>query len=46
MEEPFGPSENALPLDAMVRAIEIATGEALGDATLPDALQPRKFVLL
>ncbi|MDB5411200.1 MAG: bestrophin [Rhodospirillales bacterium] len=46
LEEPFGPSENALPLDAMVRAIEIATSEALGEAKLPDALQPRKFVLL
>jgi putative membrane protein len=46
LEEPFGQSQNALPLDAMVRAIEIATGEALGETNLPDALQPRKFVLL
>jgi len=46
LEEPFGPSQNALPLDAMVRAIEIATGEALGDAELPEVLQPRDFVLL
>ena len=46
LEEPFGQSQNALPLDAMVRAIEIATGEALGEAKLPDALQPQEFVLL
>jgi putative membrane protein len=46
LEEPFSQSQNALPLDAMVRAIEIATGEALGDAKLPDPLRPRKFILL
>lgn len=46
LEEPFGRSQNALPLDAMVRAIEIATGEALGDETLPEPLQPKRFVLL
>ncbi|MDB5392702.1 MAG: bestrophin [Rhodospirillales bacterium] len=46
LEEPFGRSQNALPLDALVRAIEIATGEALGDANLPDALLPENCVLL
>jgi putative membrane protein len=46
LEEPFGQSQNALPLDAMVRSIEIATGEALGEAKLPDALEPRKYLLL
>ncbi len=46
LEEPFGRSQNALPLDATVGAIEIAAGEALGDATLPAALQPQEFVLL
>lgn len=46
LEEPFGQSQNALPLDAMVRAIEIAAGEALGEARLPDALNPLEFVLL
>jgi putative membrane protein len=45
LEEPFGGSPNALPLDALVRAIEIAAGEALGDAALPEPLQPRDFVL-
>ncbi|MDR3533253.1 MAG: bestrophin family ion channel [Rhodopila sp.] len=46
LEEPFTQSQNALPLDAMVRAIEIATGEALGEATLPEPLLPLAFVLL
>ncbi len=46
LEEPFRQSQNALPLDALVRAIEVAAGEALGDATLPEALQPKEFVLL
>jgi ion channel-forming bestrophin family protein len=46
LEEPFSRSQNALPLDALVRAIEITTGEALGDANLPDALLPQKWVLL
>ncbi len=45
LEEPFGLSQNALPLDALVRAIEIVTLEALGEAELPIALQPRGFVL-
>jgi len=45
LEEPFGQSQNALPLDAIVRAIEIAVGEALGEAKLPAALKPRDFVL-
>lgn len=46
LEAPFGRSQNALPLDAMVRSIEIATGEALGETNLPAALQPQGFVLL
>ena len=46
LEEPFSERQNALPLDAMVRAIEIAVGEALGDAVLPPPLLPRDFVLL
>ncbi|MHB8886040.1 MAG: bestrophin family protein [Methylovirgula sp.] len=46
LEEPFGLSQNALPLDAMVRTIEIAVGEALGETNLPTALQPQEFVLL
>jgi putative membrane protein len=46
LEEPFGRTQNALPLDAMVRGIEIATGEALGDHHLPQNLAPKAFVLL
>ena len=46
LEEPFGRTQNALPLDALVRAIEIAAGEALGEADLPAALLPRGYVLL
>ena len=46
LEEPFGLSANGLPLDAMVRIIEIDAAEALGDAVLPGALQPEDFLLL
>jgi len=46
LEEPFGESANALPLDAMARGIEIAVGQALGDEILPDALAPKNDVLL
>jgi putative membrane protein len=46
LEEPFGITQNALPLDALVRAIEIAGAEALGDAEVPLPLQPTDYVLL
>ncbi|GLR68363.1 membrane protein [Acidocella aquatica] len=46
LEEPFSLSPNGLPLDALVRNIEIAAGEALGDATLPAPLLPEQFLLL
>jgi putative membrane protein len=45
LEEPFGVTQNALPLDALVRAVEIAVGEALGDAVLPQPLRAVGFVL-
>lgn len=45
LEQPFGPSRNAVPIDALVRAVEIAAGEALGETDLPPALEPRAFVL-
>ena len=45
LEEPFGSTQNALPLDAMVRNIEIAVGEALGHVPLPEPLRPRNFIL-
>lgn len=45
LEEPFSVAPNALPLDAMVRAIEIAVAEALGEAA-PEPLQPKDYLLL
>jgi putative membrane protein len=44
LEEPFGLSDNDLPLSAMVRGIEIDLLETLGDA-LPEALQPQGYIL-
>jgi len=46
LEQPFGRSQNALPLDAMVRGIEVAVCEALGDAEVPAFLEPQSYVLL
>jgi putative membrane protein len=40
IEEPFGLSDNHLPLDAMCREVEIHLLEALGETTLPPSLQP------
>ena len=45
LEAPFSDSANGLPLDAMVRAIEIAVAEALGE-TPPEPLAAKDFVLL
>lgn len=45
LEEPFGRSQNALPLDAMTRAIEIAVGESLNDDNLPLPIEPKRYVL-
>ena len=45
LEEPFGASLNALPLDAMARTIEISLLEALGVSPLPKPLQPVRSVL-
>jgi ion channel-forming bestrophin family protein len=45
LEEPFVKSANGLPLDALVRVIEIAGAEALGD-TPPAPLAPVDFLLL
>jgi putative membrane protein len=46
LEEPFGVTPNAVPLDALVRSIEIATLDALGETELPPPLLPRGYVLL
>ena len=45
MEEPFGTEPNDLPLDAMVRTIEIDQLDALGLQPLPEPLLPRDYRL-
>ena len=45
LEEPFTMALNGLPLDGLVRNIEIAAAEALGDAS-PEPLAPKEYVLL
>ncbi|MEN5041708.1 bestrophin family protein [Stenotrophomonas sp. TWI1149] len=45
MEEPFGLESNDLPLDAMVRIIEIDLLDSLGVQPLPEPLQPRQYLL-
>jgi len=46
LERPFGEEENALPLDAICRAIEIAICEAAGLEPVPEPLGPNDYVLL
>lgn len=45
LEEPFGLAANDLPLDAMLRSIEIDLLEALGESNLPEPLQPVGYLL-
>jgi putative membrane protein len=45
MEDPFGTEPNDLPLDAMVRTVEIDQLDALGQRPLPDPLLPRDYRL-
>ena len=45
LEEPFGLSQNAVPIDSLVRAVEIAALEGSGEHEVPPALEPRGFVL-
>lgn len=45
LEQPFSATPNGLPLDAMVRIIDIAVAETLCDPT-PEPLHPQNFVLL
>ena len=45
LEEPFGLDQNDLPLDALVRGIEIDLRDALGEQPLPEPLQPRHYLL-
>ena len=45
LEEPFGLEPNDLPIDALVRVIEIDQREALGERELPPLLLPRDYLL-
>ncbi len=45
MEEPFGLEPNDLPLDAMVRTVEIDLLDSLGVRPLPAPLQPHRYLL-
>lgn len=45
LEEPFALQPNTLPLNAMVRLIEIEVLEGLGETDLPPTLRPVKSVL-
>lgn len=45
LEEPFGDAENDLPLDALVRLVEIDVLEQIGHAPLPQPLEPVDFLL-
>jgi putative membrane protein len=46
IEEPFGMSENDLPLDALCRTIEIHLKEATGDPAMPVPLTPVEYCLM
>lgn len=45
LEEPFGRAQNSLPLDALVRLIEIDLLETLGERAPPKPLEPVRFLL-
>lgn len=45
LEEPFGTSDNDLPLDAICRAIEIDLRKAAGDPDIPPPLVPVDYFL-
>lgn len=45
IEEPFGESDNDLPLEALCRTIEIDVRMALGERDLPPPLQPVNYRL-
>lgn len=45
LEEPFGLTDNDLPLNALVRTIEIDLLESLGVTDLPPPLLPKKYRL-
>ena len=45
LEEPFGTQSNDLPLDALLRTIEIDILTGLNAADIPAPLQPQRHVL-
>ena len=45
LESPFGMGQNALPIGAMTRGIEIDIREMLGDPVLPEPMRPIDFLL-
>lgn len=45
LENPFGSGQNALPLSAMTRGIEIDIREMMGDTVLPEPMRPVDFIL-
>ena len=45
LDEPFGLAQNDLPLDALVRVVEIDLLEALGETDLPEPLRPVRYLL-
>lgn len=45
LENAFGAGQNALPLSAMTRGIEIDVREMLGESVLPEPLRPVDFLL-
>lgn len=46
LEDPFGQTDYALPLDALCRTIEREMLDALGVADLPPPIQPRRHLLM
>ena len=46
LERPFGDDDNALPLDAICRTVEISVLETTGLGPVPEPLGPKDFVLL
>jgi len=46
LEQPFGLSQNDLPLSAMTRTIEISLLETLGEKNLPHSLQAKNHFLI
>jgi len=46
IEEPFGLSENDLPLDTLCRTIEINLRESIGDTVIRPALMPVNYCLM